>query len=178
MKKIVFASILMSCLAGIAQADLSECVCYTNHVSVNECLLVYLLHPEDSACWLHSNPYPGDYEEALEDDLICKVTLTVNACDIEPCDDKVGVKLEDKDGHWRELGYLNNGDTVFCLDPEWLDTVKVKATLYYTGSICDWWDDAKIICSDLTVCAVPVPGAVLLGMLGLSAAGLKLRKWV
>jgi hypothetical protein len=38
------------------------------------------------------------------------------------------------------------------------------------------WGTIALDCSTLTASVVPVPGAVLLGMLGLSAAGLRLRK--
>jgi hypothetical protein len=170
MKKVVFASILISCLAGMAQAEFS--VCYTDHVYVNECLWVL----DTTATWYHNNPFPGDYEEALADNLISDVFLKVKTADIGS-GDVVKLKFYDKDNNPHILGYLANGENEFALDPEWLDTVKVKATLEING-ICDWLDTAKIVCSDLTVCAVPVPGAVLLGIFGLSAAGLKLRRWV
>ena len=170
MKKVMLVSILMGCLAGVAQAQVDLCVCYTDHVYVNQCLWVL----DTSACWYHDNPYPGDYEAALANDLICDVTLKVKTSDIGS-GDVVKLKFWDAQGNSHELGFLGNGDNEFPLDPAWLDSVQVKATLCI-DSWRDWCDTAKIVCSDLTVCAVPLPGAVLLGLLGLSAAGLKLRR--
>lgn len=177
MKKSVFMLIMMCLVAGIAQADI-----YTDHVNVNKTLNTSIINWQDSVKWSHTNPYPGDYEQALTDGLIGDTTLTITASKIEAGDDKVGVKFYDKNNAPHALGYLQNGETTFNPQKNWLDGVKVKATLYFTlNGQCDLCDDAKILCSDLTVgtCpAVPVPGVILLGMLGLGAAGLKLRRHV
>jgi len=53
--------------------------------------------------------------------------------------------------------FLDNGQFAFGFDPD-----------------CEW--SASNITFTLTTCTVPVPGAALLGVLGLAAAGRKLRK--
>lgn len=175
MKRLMLATILTACFAVVAQADTCA-VCYPNYKQIDECIWDTPLGSwNDDVCWTHDNPFPGDYEAALEDGVICGVTLKINAC-LDECDDVVKIKFWDAAGNPHPLGYLQNGDTCFDLDPEWLDTVGVKATIEYERDFrCDLLDLAKINWSELKVCAVPVPGAVLLGVLGLVAAGRKLR---
>ena len=160
--------------AGSAQADLS----FTDHTVVNTDIKVWwLIHETESIEWFHDNPYPGDYDAALAAGLITGTTLTINASDIQSYDDTVKVFFWDWQGNQHYLGRLYSGDNTYTLNPAWLDTIKVRGTLYYIDDTPnDWSDDAAINYSDLTVTAVPVPGAVLLGLLGLSVAGIKLRK--
>lgn len=72
---------------------------------------------------------------------------------------------------------LDDGVYSIVLDIDWLDddgmldvTVAVRNNL---GAADAWLDHSRVYG---TAEVVPVPGAVLLGMLGLSAAGLRLRK--
>lgn len=173
MKKLAFVSVLVICLVGVAQAE----IYYTDYEWIDECIWDTPLGSwNDDVYWDHENPYPGDYEEALADGLICGATLKITAC-LEECDDVVKIKFWDAEDNPHFLGYLQNGDTVFTLDPEWLDTVAVKARIEYERDFwCDLLDQAKIICAELVVCEVPLPGAVFLGVLGLAVAGRKLRK--
>jgi len=175
----ILVAALIALTAGSAVADT-----YTETVTVNANLWPSrFLQPTDSTTWSHINPYTGgDYEAAVALNLIDSVTLTINASGINPGDESVGVTFFDKDGDDHYLGLLASGNTVFNLQAGWLDGVEVTGTLTYTnnGSMWnpDWTDDATICSSTLTVvgCPVPVPGAVLLGMLGLSVAGARLRK--
>jgi len=71
-------------------------------------------------------------------------------------------------GSWGEYSRLNPID-ILNLDVNAGDVLKFRA----------WWaggDLPDYIALDLTINPVPVPGAVLLGVLGLSVAGWKLRK--
>ncbi len=176
----ILVAALIALTAGSAVADT-----YSETVTVNADLWAgwYGFKPEDSITWPHNNPYAGgDYEAAVTLGLIDSVTLTINASGINSGDESVGVTFYDKDGGDHYLGLLASGNTVFNLQAGWLDGVEVTGTLTYTnnGSMWnpDWTDDATICSSTLTVVGspVPVPGAVLLGMLGLSVAGARLRK--
>jgi len=164
------------CMVGVAQADM-----YTDHVVIGERLFSNGTF-NDSVIWSHTNPYVGDYEAALAASLINSVTLTINASDIQQNDDKVGVVFTDAGGNEHFLGDLGNGhDTTFNLDKTWLDDTQVLATLRFTSSngAGGSWDDALINYSELTVngSPVPIPAAVLLGVVGLGMAGWKLRKY-
>ena len=181
MKKFSIALVvacLMALTAGTVSADV-----YTDTTIVDEYLSVWF-YGSDSVNWTHENPYDGgSYEDALTLGLIDSVTLTVNASGIVTNDDYVSVRFQDKNNVWHNLpGYLVNGNNVFTLDAEWLNGVTVRSTLTFvnngSGWNYDWMDDACINYSILTVTGqpVPVPGAVLLGVLGLGAAGMKLRR--
>ena len=182
MKKLLLISILTVAVTGTAQAEL-----FTDVVTVNQLVLTYYDIVKDEvfnvgAYWEHNNPYPGDYNAALLAGLITDVTLTVNASDIDPLDDLVYVYFNDKNSVWHELGTIGDGDNPFPLNPTWLDDVAVYGRLYLTVQNAPpwddwWWDTAMINTSTLEVDVVPVPGAVLLGILGLSVAGVKLRKF-
>lgn len=177
MKKAMVISVLVTCLAAVAQADV-----YVDKTPVNEYLWVSFLPGTtvDAVTWNHDNPYVGNYGAALAAGCIDDVTLTVYTYGIEQGDNKVGINFQALDGGTHFLGWLeSDGTTVYALDKNWLDGVAVTATLTYTYSgFLDWYDDAYIACSELAVegCHAPLPGAVLLGVLGLGAAGMKLRK--
>lgn len=160
-----------------------------DHQAVNERIWdTFLGSWNDSAVWDHDNPYTGDYLLALEADYIDYVTLTINASDIRPSDEHVAISFTDVDGVIHPLpGYLRNGDNVYALDPTWLDSLQVAATIDWSRSFfLDVYDDAVINWSDLTVAShgavftvedynpvlsTPTPGAILLGGIGVGFVG-------
>jgi len=188
MKKFSIA-LVVACLMALTAGTVSAEV-YTDFVEVNEQLSAGWEGPwwnpvpgEDSVSWSHSNPYDGgDYEDALAMNLIEKVELTIVASGMQEFWEQlnvVGITFTDKDNDDHFLGYLGAGSTTFELEADWLNGVDVLATLTFASDA--WWDGmdtACIVSSTLTVTGepVPVPGAVLLGVLGLGAAGMKLRR--
>lgn len=202
MKKFSIA-LVVACLMALTAGTVSAEV-YTDFVEVNEQLSAgwewvstggysgYWVQGTDSADWSHSNPYDGgSYEDALAMNLIEKVQLTIVASGMEESwyhwDEQlnvVGITFTDKDNDDHFLGYLGAGSTTFDLEADWLNGVDVLATLTFNpdwfeaNKYQQWTDTACIVSSTLTVTGepVPVPGAVLLGVLGLGAAGMKLRR--
>jgi len=135
----------------------------------------------DKARWNHQNPFVGDYEAALAADQIQEVTLTINASDIQLADDRVSAYFYDVAGDRHNLGLLHNGNNFYTLEADWLDGLPVSVRIDWTLSSCfDLGDDAKINWSVLAVtsdiAAVPAPGAVLLGGIGVSLVGWMRRR--
>lgn len=78
---------------------------------------------------------------------------------------------------WVPIGEVDDGYYPLVLDIDWLNddgildvTIKVRTPL---GTATAWLDHSVLYGN---VAAVPVPGAVLLGFLGLGYAGMRLRK--
>lgn len=171
-----FAALVVLLTAGSAVADMYE-----------EPLDVYQYSVGGTIAFTHT--YDGSSAPILS------ATLTIVADDVDGRGNDMDgeqdmVSIQDTGGIWHDLGYLNdmgyytnfnyypgagNPDqplttTVFALDPSWFDT-----SLPAQVSIESAWG-AEIETSTLTVQRVPVPGAVLLGALGLSAATCRLRR--
>lgn len=179
-------------MVGVAQA-VPTIIIETDHVVVNEYLSRWYYEAgADTAYWTHNNPYTGDYHAALADGLIIDATLTINASNLtypptydtwwwenrgiyyELSQERVSVLFKDSGGTWHLLpGYLNSGNTTYTLDPTWLDTTQVCASLvwYNASGFYTNLDDAKIEWSDLTVTSIPAPGAILLGSIGVALVG-------
>ena len=131
--------------------------------------------------------YAHTYDHSA--DPIQFATLTIVADDVDQGEDDL-VSVQDSDLIWHDLGYLNdigyytnwdyqpgpgNDDqplttTVFNLDPSWINGLPINVHVESSWGV-------EIETSTLTIQQVPLPGAILLGMLGLSAAGVKLRKF-
>ncbi|MDI6447856.1 hypothetical protein [Anaerobaca lacustris] len=87
------------------------------------------------------------------------------------------------EGEWHFLGSTGSmsgyEDFEFQIDADWLNssggslTVALRANSAY-GSDSGTYLKRSVLSGDVSV--VPVPGAVLLGVLGLGAAGMKLRR--
>ncbi len=142
-----------------------------------------------SAPWSHSNPFPGssaEYHDAVDAGEIIAVYLTITASNIVVGDDQVGVTFTDTHGTIQPLeGYLNGGagfvDTIYPLNPDWLNGVDVEAALVFSFDVLSpAWDIAYISTSTLTVAwdpgsggpaHTPAPGALLLGSMGIGIVG-------
>ena len=91
------------------------------------------------------------------------------------------MSLDDHD--WMQVGVVNTSSLVgYSIDvpvaylADGLLDVKVKTGYFMTGVHEDFEWLHSTLSGEFEAVPVPVPGAVLLGMLGLSVAGGKLRK--
>jgi hypothetical protein len=87
---------------------------------------------------------------------------------------------KNSDGYDHMYAYVGEGDTV-TIDPwdegEWTTNEYVLAFEDLDASAPADWDYTDFVVMVESVRPIPVPGAVLLGILGLSAAGIKLRRF-
>lgn len=161
----ICGAIAMFCVTNVAVADM-----YVETVNV------YTYSVGGTINYSHS------YDNSA--DPIAWATLTIVADDVDSDEDDL-VKFNGHDlGYLTKLdGYTNWGyssgagnpnqpltTTIFNLDPSW-----IVASMPIVVTVETNWG-VEIETSTLKVQAVPLPGAVLLGFLGLSAAGMKLRR--
>ena len=200
MRRVVLITALVVCMSGVASADLSFTSTVTPDVKLNEGQTYTVIHdlgvnppgltvPPDiitSANLVLSfddDPWIRRGKERLPYDLALEWAW---------------VNIEDGLGgtsDWMLIGEPLGVPTLpFAINPVWLNSdglLKVDVTIDDTplndlpfGGFLDRFNgaDAYWVESELSGTyvpsgtQVPVPGAVLLGMLGLSVAGLKLRK--
>lgn len=128
----------------------------------------------DTAEWEHQNPFPGDYNAALNAGLVNWVKLTVKADSITPDDEEVTLYFHDALGNVQNLGNLQQGKNIYYLEPDWLgNSNQVEAVIDYTESFdCDATDDACLRWSKLEISIIPAPGAIVLGSIGTALVAL------
>ena len=142
---------------------------------------------------IYQHTYDGSVNPLVWDSLIGSATLTIDAIDVDNGEDDT-VKIRFDDGIWNPLGNLvqkgshtdddwrywtptnpiNPGTglttTVFDLS-SYLSDIESATTLDVEVTAEAWWG-VKIEDSTLTiVSAIPAPGAILLGSLGVGLVG-------
>ena len=197
-KGLILSAVLLLVVSAAAQASPTT-ICDFESFDTSRCSSGYLrawaCNGLDTVSWSHSNPFDriGDYwvtndaGEYIVNPCIQSATLTINVCGLNPADDHAGILFTDREGvehrFWQDYGLLTNGDNVYTLEREWLNGVDVLGGIRYTrDGFCDWSDSIRINWSRLCVtydCAVvPVPGAFVLGTLGLGVVGYMRRRKV
>ena len=191
-KKTLLTTILIVCVAGIAQAG-STPVMYSETKELYDYRLDAYLFSSVKYCYTHDNPAelpigpytPETYLDALAAGDILGASLTIVVDDLDK-NDSVKVRIQKADGGWETLGRLNkmtfsdsfghiNGPganpgyqttTTFPIEPSWLGG-DLPVELKMSGRWCNP-NGVEFETSTLSVSVKtnPAPGAVLLGSLG------------
>ena len=191
MRKIVLIAVLVGCISGIASADLPFTSIVNPDVLINEGDTYTVTH--DLSCDPPGLNVPpavitsANLVLSFDDD----PWVSRRGYEILPFDLNLEYAWVDLEGgaggtgSWVLIGMPVGVDTLpLSVDPLWLNDdgmLSVEVTIDDTplGCFGGWINgeaDVYLVQSELTGTYVPVPGAVLLGMLGLSVVGVKLRK--
>jgi len=139
------------------------------------------------APYIYQHTYDSSVDPLVHGTIIGSATLTIVAVDVDlDEDDQVRLKIDG--GSWITLGYLQDKG-VNTLDDDWdpdpgigitttvfdlgsyLSDIEGASTLDVEIDVEDYWG-AKIETSTLTiVSAIPAPGAILLGSIGVGLVG-------
>ncbi len=196
MRKLLFSLLVVTFLSSSALADT-----FTDPRD-----LYATVTSSVSYSWEHINPAekpggpltPGEYEEAVLAGNVSSATVTL-VLDTLEWGNEINTWVLDKDLVWHNVGLLNtmtiapdglsfkplsdayvghHSVTTFDLDPGWLNGLPVDLMLSDSKPLFRPFQiETSTLAVTLNMLHTPVPGAVLLGMLGLGIAGLKLRKF-
>jgi len=181
MKKVILTAVLAICMATVAQADpFSSVIDFSPDIYIGEGQTYTYSH--DLASAVPPLTIPGD--------TVTSATLKLTFDDEDdgywykgkwyswdwPVE-YAWVELDDT-GTWGWTE-VNDGTYPIPVNIAWLNDngiLKVEVTVdNWNSSYADVYLTKSELCGEFT--PVPVPGAILLGILGLSVAGLKLRKF-
>jgi hypothetical protein len=170
MKRFLLSLVLLVCIATVAKADI-----YTDIYNPADTLVT-----TSSGTWINhimditdnGFPHPLEY--------VTSATLTVWLYDdyydpSYPTSALYEYATVIYDGTEWNLGEVGNDDYGHSITASLLSDGLLNITVKSTGG--DFYFDQSKLCVNTCYSAVPVPGAFLLGMLGLGAAGIKLRKY-
>ena len=177
--KIILTLVLVACLVPVAQADMFT------QVAPNTGNIYRLITEYTDRTYTHDLSLATPAVDVFALDIVTSATLTLVLRDDEGCglsgsDHPEYARVSLDNQSWIDLGEVSTGDynltvPVAYLNDDGLLDVKIDVYDnefgYPTGDI---YFDLSTLSGEFTV--VPVPAAVLLGLLGLGAAGIKLRR--
>jgi len=181
-------------LAGFITAPALADLTYSDSLGINQNLSVFIGLNSGPYQYEHSNPYesvgghsPAEWLNAAESGLVSAVDLTLDFSGVG-VNEAIRVEIDANGSGWTELGWVRGSDpyTFNLLDPAYgfgptggVDGLPVSLRLLGRDDgearIVGVNASAMLDTSTLSISVIPVPGAFLLGGLGLALVGL--GKW-
>jgi len=188
MRRIVLITALVALMSGVASADLPFTSIETPNVLINEGETYTVTHdlsidppaltvPPDVITSANLTLYFDDDPTTVWGYEVLPYDLALEFAWVDIAGGAGG------SGSWVEVGgWVGQDELDYSIDTDWLNLN--SGILPVDVTIENWNDhwffgthaDIYLTQSELSGTYVPVPGAVLLGMLGLSVVGVKLRK--